>query len=345
MSVPTLSETRAYGRLLEYGRERVLPRILSQAIDSQPVSFIFMGETANAQLGERGGSRGVGRREIGGESIVQKVRLGVNNTRKALSGSYDTFDLTPQDNVRHARYTWKQYGDSVNISEHEIQVNSSSPERIADIAQEEMTDAVGSLVDLLADDFYSNNGGGDRINDLDSLISANDSVGGLPGSTYGNWNSRGISARGTAASSVSFTASPTSFATGGLTNWRKAWDNASDGSHQPNVMLTTYDISQFYEAKIQAQERFTPAGMADAGFVSTAFKRAALLPDQKCDSGSTYFINTDFLFLAFLPGAAFGSTPFQMPDAQRVMVSKIFATCQLVITDRKRNNRVTGIVA
>ena len=212
--------------------------------------------------------------------------------------------------------------------------------------EEEMRDGANSLADLLGTHLYSNSSVASRVEDLQSLISANDSVHGLSGATYENWNSRGLSARGTAASAVSFAGG--SFATQGLSDMRIAYNNASDGTNMvPDVILTTYDVEQFYEGKLQAQERFTPGSLADAGFRFLAFKQAADIPDAKCPSGHQYFLNIGggTIYLAVLAGADFGSTPFQMPDTQRVRVSKVFVTCELVIVDRKRNNKITGITA
>jgi hypothetical protein len=56
MSVTTLSETRTFGRYLEYTRDRVLPGIISAAIDSQPGISVFAGKIANSMYDERGPS-------------------------------------------------------------------------------------------------------------------------------------------------------------------------------------------------------------------------------------------------------------------------------------------------
>jgi len=345
MSVATLSETRTFNRDLESVRENVLPGVMNVAIDGQPVLWIFAARGANDRYTEQG-PRGKGKRTLaGGESIVVKARLGKNDTAKALAGSYDTFDMTPQDNVRHARFSWKQYGAGVSIDEHVIDTAGGGL-GFFDLVEEEMMDAANSLADTMASHMYANGGSANNVNDLSSLISANDSIGGLSGATYSNWNSRGFSARGTAAGSITFTPTTASFATAGLANWRTAFDNASEGGTMtPNVILTTYTLKQAYEAKIQSQERYAPIGMTDARHLFLNFGTAPVVPDPKCPSGDTYFINTDTLYSVFLAGADFNSTPFQQPDRQRVRLSKVFATCELVIRDRKSNNRLTGQTA
>jgi hypothetical protein len=214
-----------------------------------------------------------------------------------------------------------------------------------DVVEEEMMDAANSLADFMAGHMYAS-GGGSAVNTLAALISANDSIGGLSGATYANWNSRGVSARGTAAGSITFTPTDPSFASSGLSNWKTAFDNASEGGTMtPNAILTTYALKQAYEAKIQSQERYAPMKREDARHLFLNFGTAPVIPDPKCPSGHTYFVNTETLYAVFLAGADFNSTPFQQPDRQRVRVSKIFATCELVIRDRKSNNKVIGQTA
>lgn len=345
MSVATLSETRVFNRDLEAVRENVLGGIIEAAIDGQPVLWLFAGRGANDRWTEQG-SRGMGKRTLpGGESIVTKVRLGKNDTAKALTGGYDTYDLTPQDNVRHARWNWKQYGAGISIDEHLIDTMGGGL-AFYDVVEAEMADAANSLADLMASHLYNNGGSSNNVNDLNSLISANDAIGGLSGATYSNWNSRGISARGTAAGSITFTPTTTSFAAAGLDNWRTAYDNASEGGTMtPNAILTTYLLKQAYEAKIQSQERYQPIQRTDARHMFLNFGMAPVIPDPKCPTGDTYFVNTETLHVVFLAGADFNSTPFQQPDRQRVRVSKVFATCEAICRDRKSNNRLTGQTA
>ena len=344
MSVATQSETRSYGRLLEYTRDKLFSGIVQTAIDSQPALSIFTGKLANSMFPERGPS-GKGKRVVTGASIEQKVRLGKNDTVGSLSGGYDTFDTSPQDNVRHARFNWKLYGGTVNISEHEISTNSG-PEAVANMVEAEMRDAIDSLADLIGSHIYTNGGVSTRVTGLDQLISANDSVGGLSGATYTTWNSRGVSADGTAPASVLFTPTTTSFAAAGLANMRTAWNQASEGqSVQPEVILTTLTNHERYEGSLEPQHRITNMALADAGIRALEFKQAPVIPDRKATSGNFYFLNLDKLFLTCLAGCDFQSDPFTTPENQRVRVSKVYFTGELVCVDRKRNNKLTGVTA
>lgn len=346
MSVPTQSETRSYGRLLEYTKDHLLPGIVSAAIDSQPAVSIFAGRLANAMFPEQGPS-GRGKRVLTGATIEQKIRLGKNTTFGTLTDGYDTFDTTPQDNVRHLRFNWKLYGGTVNISGHEIDTNSS-PEAVANMVESEMRDAVESLADELGSHIYTGSSIATRITGLDELINCaagTATIGGLSRTTYPALNSRGVSADGTAPASIVFTPTTTSFAAAGLANMRTAWNQSSDGNSQPQVILTTMTNHERYEGSLEPQHRFTSMALADAGIRALEFKQAPVIPDRKATSGAMYFLNLDKLFLSVLSGADFASTPFTQPETQRVQVAKVYITCEMVCTDPKRENKLTGITA
>jgi hypothetical protein len=345
MSVATLSETRVWDRRLEYARENVMDGIVNNALDASAGCSAFMGRMSVAMFGQAD-TTNRGKRTGTGESTVTKPRLGANTTFQSVAGPYGTFDTTPSDTVRHARWNWGYYGGTVNISYNEIR-QAGGDNAFADIVQEEMSDGVASCVDAVEGDLYTGTGA-NAIVGLNSIISAatateTATVGGLSGTTYGNWNSRGVTARGTAVASISFTGG--SFATTGLQNWRLAWENASEGNMTPHALLTTHDIKTFYEASLQPQERFNSPKLADGGFQMLQFKTAPVIPAPRCISGSTFFLNFDTLYFSVLDGADFESNPFIEPETQNVRVSKVFSTLQLCCSGRKFNNKVISITA
>jgi len=338
MSVPTLSETRIFDRALEYAREKIIPGITQNAIDALPGISLFAGRLGEAMFGPLT-MMGRGKRmHTGGESIVNKVRLGVNTNRKTLTSFYDTFDTTPSDTVRHTRANWKLAGDVINISNHEIRT-ASGEFAIANIVQSEVTDGIASLVDLIGTHLFDAGGVASRLTDLNTIVSAGDTIHGLSGVTFPAWNSRGLSARGTAPGSVSFTGG--SFATTGLENWRTAWSNAEEGTEVPDILLTTHDIKTFYEATLQPQERFNNNKLADAGFMVLQFKTAPVAADPHCNTGLTYFLNMGHIWLDVLSGADFSTGDFIEPEAQDVRIAKVVFTGEITTDARKLQNKVT----
>ena len=122
--------------------------------------------------------------------------------------------------------------------------------------------------------------------------------------------------------------------------------NASEGSVRPDVMLTNDDVFRFYEASLTPQVRYSSDEMTGSiGFSNLKFREASIFHDQYCPSGTTYFINTDTLFLNYAEGALFDMTPVSDQAFQDAFSVKIIFQGQMVCTGRKFNNKVTGQTA
>lgn len=342
MSVPTLSETREYGRFLTFFTEAREPGIKKNVYDHSPLMSAMMGRLSNEQFGSVR-MNGRGKETDSGESVKVNHQLGKNATVKTLTSGWDTVNTSPQDLVRFSRANWAQYNSTATVNLLELKVNMHNEGKIASLVDFQLQDAVTSLADFAADHLYDNAGDSTRLTELQSIVSANNSVQTLSGATYSAWNARGLSARGTAAGAVSFAGG--SFATTGLANWRTAWLNASEGAIQPQALFTTYAIFAFYEAQLQPQERFTSSSMADGGFQQLAFKSAPVFPDSKCPSGETYFLNFDHYKIKVLEGMDFDIGEWHEAETQNAFASKVNFVAQTVVYDRRFLNKVVSQTA
>ena len=342
MSESTLSESRTFDRRLEFFDDNVRPGIVQSAFNHSPIAWIYFGRGLDEMFGtERMSGRGL-KMEAGGNSIQVKHNLGKNTTAKWLTGPWDTVDPTPSDTVRHSRAERKHGSATVTISEEDRLLNRSSEEATADLINFEYTNAISSLADLAAAALYEGDGV-TQFTGLQTLVSAGDTVQSLAGGTYPNWNSRGLSARGTAAASVSFAGG--SFATTGFNNWHRTYLNASEGVIKPEVLLTTYDIFRFFHNSLQSQERFQNTNTASGGFESLAFLNRPVIPDDKCPSGETHFLNFTFSYFSALPGAFFDTLPFEMSSDQEARTSKIMLKGNQVVSARKFLNKTISQTA
>jgi len=345
MSVSSQSESRNVDRVLAFTRDSIYPTVKDNHFNHSPLLAVFSGEL----LGEFGrpSMTGRGKRvQSGGESIVARPNLGANTGAKRKSGPWDTNNTAPSDTVRYARANWKFYACPVTLSDHDLRVNVG-PEAISSLMKHEMSNAFRSVGDLVADDLYENNGSSDAVTDLSGIIAAGDTVQGLSGATYADWNSRGVSARGTAAASVSFASG--SFAAQGLDDMRIAYNNATEGAIQPQAIFTGWLPYGYYEGSLQPQERFTNTSIADAGFSQLAFKSVPVFPDSHCPDGAStglmYFLNFDCLELVVLSGADFELGEFVRVENQSARVAQVETTANTVIEARKYLNKLTSISA
>jgi len=345
MSVASQTESRNVDRILAFTRDAIEKKVKDSHFNHSPLLAALAGEL----LGEfgRGSMAGRAKRvQSGGESIVVRVNLGANTGAKRKSGPWDTNNTAPSDTVRYARANWRFIACPVTLSDHDLRVNTG-PEAISSLMEHEVTQGYRSTGEIVASDAYENNGSAAAITDLESIVNTNDTVQGLSGATYADWNSRGVTARGTAAASVTFASG--SFAAQGLDDMRIAFNNASEGSMVPQAIYTGWLPYGYYEGSLQPQERFTNTAIADAGFMQLAFKSAPVFPDSYIPDGATtglmYFINFDCLEFVVLSGADFAMGEFVRVENQSARVAQVEVTSQLCVKARKFLNKLTTISA
>lgn len=341
MSVTAQSETRNVDRILAFTRDAIEKRVRDQHFNHSPLLAALTGDL----LGDfgRGMMSGRAKRtQTGGESIVVRPNLGANTGAKRKSSPWDTNNTAPSDTVRYSRANWKFYAVPVTLSDHDLRVNTGA-EAISSLMEHEMSNAYRSIGELVIQDTYSNGGSSDAVTELPDIISTNDTVQGLSGATYTDWNSRGVSTRGTAVASVSFASG--SFAAQGLDDFRLAYNNASEGSITPQAIYVPWDVYSFYEASLQPQERFTNTALADGGFQQLAFKSAPVFPDSYAASGTAWFLNFDQVELVHLGGADFAMGEWVRVENQSARVAQIEFTGNFCVKGRKFLNKLTGITA
>ena len=346
MAIASLSETRAQNEVLSTTAESIHPNIVENALDAHPGASIFagkIGSVLSGQIGADGSPSGTAARSAQGESIKVRAKLDSNGSARRLTSGFSEFSADTSDTIRGLRANWKLYGSTAIISGLERR-NNRGVAQLSDLWTHKQTDSTSALVDMFASDIFSTASPANAVTSLDDIISANDTIQNAAGGTYQKWNSRGENAKGTTASSITFTGG--SFVTRGLSDWRIANMNATEGAVTPNVMLVNDDVYRFYEASLTPQVRYTSDEMTgQIGFSNLKFKESSVFHDQYCTSGYAYFINTDTLFLNYAEGALFDMTPVSDQAFQDVFSVKIILQAQMVTTARKFNNKVTAITA
>ena len=339
------SLTRNIDRLTAFTNETILPGVKHLQFQNDPAAWIFLGDTIDPQYGGGMPMQGAGKRTFSGSTIIQLSHaVESSSSAKNMAGPWDTFDTTPQDFVRRSEANLKHYSATITLSLTDELANRG-PEVVANQMTEEVRNRMGLLLNMCVGNVYSGALAA-QVTGLDSLIGANSSVQGLSGATYSVWNSRGLSARGTAAGSVSFTGG--SFATRGISDFITAYNNATEGMRAPNVILTTWDVHAFYENKLVQFERYaapTASTTGNVAFGGLAFRKAQVLASPSATSGVAYFVNTDTLYSMFLSGADFTAQPFVQATQQEAKTSELVAKFQMVVEDRRLNNKISGITA
>lgn len=343
--------TRIYDELLVTTAEAIQPEIVENAIDSHPVGSIFLGRIGaamNSAIGANG-AEAAGARQMSGESVRVNVKLGKNESVRWLSSGFGEISLDTSDTARGARANWKLAAGSVVIDGSTLRKNTGAAQ-ISSILNHKQSDTTSSMVDAVAEAMLVSSSEPNAITSLADIVSSNNTLQSLSGATFANWNSRGLVAKGTApGGSTDFDAATSgggaSFASAGISNWRTAYMNAEEGSIRPNVILTTDAIYRFYEGSLTPGVRFDDLRSGDIGFQVLRFKGAPIFHDPFVPTGVTYFLNTNHVYMAYLPGALFDISPMERGTNQDAFVAPVLFEGQLVCDARKYQNKITGQTA
>ncbi len=345
MSVTAQTITRNDLRVFAFTRDHRVRGVIDHVFSHDPVTAIFLGKDMGSFGGVR--MRGAGKTvQVGGASVQIPVRLGAHEGSKWMAGPFDTHSVSPDDNVRLAEANWIHASGALVISDYDKGVNRG-PEAMDNFVADQTESVMLSLADQIGVALQATTTPANGITSLDTLISASGTVQGLATGSYANYSSRGISARGTAPASVSFASG--SFAAQGINDMRTGFNNASEGTFQPNLIATTYDVHQFYEGALQPLERFQGAvSVADGSFGALAFRTVPVVASPNAPSGYMWMlkVGSDGVYVKVLDGFDFNFAPFKDGSNQETHVSELQWKGQLVIRNRKfGSNKLTGITA
>jgi len=321
--MPIVSTGNSYTNLLTSTMEMIVPGLQDNIFDDLPLW---------KKLNSRGGVRKNG----SGESIQYSVEYAQQTQQKSYSG-YDILDTTPHEFMMRTIYNWKEYATPITISGIDKAKNSGSKTKILDLLGEKASNATSSLRDDLSVDTYGAGTENDSkvIVGLQGLVAdtpTTGTVGSLDSSVYTWWRNQ-------------YTNSAGSFAGGGLGYMRTMYNKCTFGSKQPDMLVTTQDVHEFYEGSLQPQARFASTDEADGGFITLLFKRKPVFFDRDCGSGRMYFLNLDHLRLDILGGFDFKTTPFVTPADQDVAIAQLMFKGALTTGNRRMHGVITGITA
>jgi len=345
MSVSAQTITRTDLRVYAATRDHVLRTTRDHVYSHDPVTAVFLGK----DLGNFGGvrMRGNGKTsQTGGAAVQIRVRLGKHSGSKWMAGPWDTHSVSPDDNVRLAEANWIHASGALVITDYDKGVNRG-PEAMVDFVADQTESVMLSLCDQVGAALQTTSTAANGITSYDTLCSASGTVQGLATSDYSNYSARGISARGTAPASVSFASG--SFAAQGIPNMRTCYNNASEGTIQPNIIFTPYLVHEYYEGALQPQERFAGAvNVADASFGALAFRTTPVVASPNTPAGYVNMmrVGDDGVQVIVLDGFDFNFAPFKDGSNQETHVSELQLKAQMITNNRRYgSNKLTGITA
>jgi hypothetical protein len=253
----------------------------------------------------------------GGRLIFQELSFRENSNFGWYSG-YDTLPVAAQEVLTAASFDIKQAAAPVVISGLELLQNSGQ-EAVLDLLESKLQVAEATMKNGVSLSLYSDGtgSGGKEINGLDIAVPQDPTTGtygGIDRSAWPFWRSK---FRDPAAT-------PTATTIQGEMNL--LWAQLVRGADKPDLIMAGQTIWATYMSSLQAQQRFTDAKMAEAGFENVKFMSAPVVLDTNgAVATDMYFLNTEYIFLRPHKDRNFTSAKgARLPINQDAQVEMIF---------------------
>lgn len=274
-------------------------------------------------------------KEDGGSTIVMPIIYDFNNTANSYS-KMETLDTTEQEGISAVEYNWKQVSVQVSINGLDRTLNAGK-QRVINLLEGKMKQAELSLENKISTMLFGDGTGnsGKDLLGLEAIIKQDPTTGTLGGvnsATSTFW-------RNYASTSVG------SFATNGLTAMSTAMRTLTRGGDRPDLIVTGSTIFGYLETVANGRAQFLNPKLADLGFQALKFEGVDVIFDSACPSDRMYFINTEYLKLAYHPDKFFSVGKFIEPANADGTVAKILFYGQLVTDRREAHGVLSGISA
>jgi len=322
--MPGLSETRTYDALLTTTLANYSQKLRDNIFDEYPLLSWLNGKLADALQRER-----VKRTLDGGESITEPIIYEKSTSGGAYAGR-EQLVIVPQEGITQARYAWRQYAWTIEISGLERRSNQGEAKMI-DLLKAKTTQAEQSMRDTMNIDAYGSNSGGKSLDGLGVIVDSTGTCGSLPQSSYAWW--------------AATERAGGSFAAQGQNDMRIVFNTLTWGNNSPDGIFTTQSIYEFFENSVESQIRYTNTKAANVGFQNLTFKGVPVFFDRDCTAGVIFFLNSRALKFAVHKDADFATGKFIEPENQDVMTAKILFQGNLTTGERRKHGKITGVTA
>lgn len=229
----------------------------------------------------------------GGLQITEQLLYGDNSTVKWYDG-YEVLDVTPSDAVTTAAFDWKQMNGNIIFNGKEVAINAGESKRHdiiearTEACEITMTNAMGVAM------FATGTGSaGKEIAGLQAMVPTvynSGTYGGINRATASNawWRSQLFD-----ASDNSITLSATEM----LHALNRSHLLVARGMETTDLIVMGATHFGYYEAQLQANQRFIEPGKGRAGFLAYKYKNADVIYDPNCGTDSTYMLMTKYIRL------------------------------------------------
>ena len=288
-----------------------------------------------------------GHKDSGGYQVQIPLEFG-NNTNTKFFNPYDVIDSTPSEYALPAIFPWRHIASSATISDVEVVANSGA-EKLFDLFEGRVRQAVRSMVNLIGSEIYSDGTdfGGNTIVGLAAGIKldpttdpASGAVGGVSSATYTFWRNNSKTSAGSFASA----------GVGAAGDYVETmYNTCTDGMiDHPDVILSSQDVYEDYNTSLLKTVRYVDPNHMKVGeysFNGLQYKGLVWYWDRQCPTGRAYFINRSAVHFYVDPQMMFTWTEPRAWPNQLVKTRLLSLRCALVYKRRMFLGVIDGITA
>lgn len=259
----------------------------------------------------------------GGKQIEEDISIGTN-TNVGFVAYNETVGTDAVDVLQRAVFDWKFcYGNAVLFGAS-IAMNGDDKYRKHKLVEEVIRNAEASMVNAIGAGLF-NTSNVKSIDGLPALITDNGAgtVGGISTSSYANWKNQYE------------TLSETHTGSDLQKAMSKLYRKCTRGKSAPDLIVTNPDLYGEFESALTAQQRFTSAKLADAGFEALKFHGADVIFDENCPANRMYFLNTEAIAFNFHRDEMFRVGKMEKQFGQEKYAWPVIAMCNFSVRSRR----------
>ena len=280
----------------------------------------------------------------GGQKLDVPVILEEHSQITQLSNGYEPVSLAVKDALRTASYNWCDFVAPVVITRKE-ELSNKGPRAIVSIAEARLKSVMGLLAREVDKQLVANSS--TILTELNSLCDTQGAAnrdGFLQASTFGSQLGTigGIDSN-TFATWQNQHKESAAFAVSDMVDLYLQCQAYSPGNGQPNLIISDETSYAAYKAAITTQERFMPSDDLDLGRLTLAFHGARLYFDPASPANvknhaaadrefRMYFLNTEYLKLAFDKDAQFELSDFEHVSGYASRSANIMTRMQMYVS-------------
>ena len=224
---------------------------------------------------------------------MSELEYAENSVYQRYSG-FDILNPQPSDVFTAAEYPWRNVTVPVQSSGDELRQNAGR-ERMINLAQARINNAIRTLKNNLSTDFYSDGTAANQINGLQAIIpdTAGGTLGGIDGDTFTFWASTTQDANAPIQGGGAVTPGKTTM----HSLMMPLYLELTRQNDRTDLIVMTNDMYSFFWEGLTDNQRYAQTDEAVAGFSSLKVVNADVVFDGGTAHGSApstihgYFIN------------------------------------------------------